>query len=136
MNLQSIFSFRTPDRIMDKSLLTFSLPDLLKKIKLEKAWKTSSKNAITLSKNPSMKVVLVALHDRAELNFHGSGNIISAQIIEGSLLFKTDKHTTVLKKGSLLTCHECMSHTLLAIEESAVLLTILATSGDQDFMGL
>ena len=136
MNLQSIFSFRTPERVIDKSLLTFSLPEMLKKLKLEKAWKNGSKNAITLSKNPSMKVVLVAMHERAQLDFHGSGNIISAQIIEGSVLFKTDKHTTVLKKGSLLTCHECMSHTLLAVEESAVLLTILAGSGDQSFMGL
>ncbi len=100
MNLQSIFSFRTPERVIDKSLLTFSLPEMLKKLKLEKAWKNGSKNAITLSKNPSMKVVLVAMHERAQLDFHGSGNIISAQIIEGSVLFKTDRHTTVLKKAA------------------------------------
>jgi quercetin dioxygenase-like cupin family protein len=113
-------SFHTPDRLLDAPLLIFDLHDVVEKIKQEAAWKMGERNAITLLKSPFMRIVLIALHKKTEINFHQSGNVISVQIIEGKVNFQS----LILKKGSLLTLHEDARHNLHAIEESVILLTV------------
>ena len=117
--IRTALSFHTPDRLMDNQLLVFDLPEIISKIKEETTWKMGKRNAITLLKSAYMRIVLIALHEETELNFQQSGNLISAQIIEGKVIFQS----VILKKGSLLTLHEGLKHTLLAVKESVILLT-------------
>ncbi|MEI9909281.1 MAG: hypothetical protein WDO71_06260 [Bacteroidota bacterium] len=77
-----------------------------------------------------MKIVLIALHGQTEINFHQSGNLVSVQLIEGKVHFQTEKQSVMLKKGSLLTFHADLRHTLIAIEESVFLLTIADLHGN------
>ncbi len=117
-------SFHTPDRVLDDQLLSFDLPEIIANIKGRAAWKMGKREAITLMKSSHMSIVLIALHGQTEINFHQSGNQISVQLMEGSANFQTDSQSVMLKKGSLLTIHEEMKHTLIAIEESVFLLTV------------
>jgi quercetin dioxygenase-like cupin family protein len=119
-SIENALSFHTPDRLLDAPLLIFDLHEVVEKIKQEPTWKMGERNAITLLKSPFMRILLIALHKKMEINFHQSGNIISVQIIEGKVNFQS----LMLKKGSLLTLHEDTKHTLYAIEESVILLTI------------
>jgi hypothetical protein len=119
-SIESALSFHTPDRLLDAPLLIFDLHEVVKKIKEESTWKMGERNAITLLKSPHMRIVLIAVHKKTEINFPHSGNLISIQIIEGKVNFQS----LMLNKGSLLTLHEETKHTLYAIEESVILLTI------------
>jgi len=127
MNHQSIetaFPCHVPDRLLDDTLLTFDLPGIINKIMQERAWKAGERNGITLLKTAQLRIVLIALHVQNEIDFHRSGNPISIQIIEGQINFKTEKQSVILKKDNLLTCHEGVKHSLVAMEESVLLLTI------------
>src|SRR3977135_2202742 len=110
-------TLHTPDRLLDAPLLSFDLPKAIEKLKEEKSWKMGERNAITLLKSNFMRIVLIALHEQSEINFHQSGNMISVQLLEGKVNFQTRKQSVMLKKGSLLTIHEDMKHTLIAVEE-------------------
>ncbi len=123
--LENVYSCHVPDRLLDASLLKFDLPKVIEKIINEDAWKTGDRNAITLVKNEYMRIVLIALHKKSEINFHQSGNLISIQLIQGELNFKTDSQSVILKEGGLLAVHEDMKHNLIALEESVFLLTII-----------
>jgi quercetin dioxygenase-like cupin family protein len=124
-SLENAPSLHVPDRLLDGPILTFDLDQVIEKIKQEETWKMGERNAITLMKSANMRIVLVALHEQTEINFHESGNLISVQMIEGNVNFQTEERSVMLKKGNLLTCHEDTSHTLIAIEESVCLLTIV-----------
>jgi quercetin dioxygenase-like cupin family protein len=122
--MENTLNFHTPERLLDAPLLTFDLTDIVENIKKEDVWKMGERNSITLVKSAYMRIVLIALHEQTEMNFHQSGNMISVQIIEGELNIQTDKKSEILKKGNLLTLHEETKHTLIALKESVFLLTI------------
>lgn len=112
------------DRLLDGPLLIFDLPLLMEKIKQEDSWEKSQRNAITLFKSDSLRLVLIALSDGAEINFRQSDNLISLQLLKGKLEFQAEKETAVLEQGHLLTLHENIQHSLVAISETIFLLTI------------
>jgi len=120
---ENAYPCHVPDRLLDAALLKFDLPKIIERIMNEDPWKTGDRNAITLVKNEYIRIVLVALHKKSEVNFHQSGNLICIQLIEGELKFKTDSQSVILKKGALLSVHEDMKHNLIAIEQSVFLLT-------------
>jgi hypothetical protein len=67
---------------------------------------------------------LIALHSQSEINFNQSGNVLSVQLIEGSVHINMKNQAAILRKGCLLTLHEDIKHSLVALEESVILVTI------------
>jgi quercetin dioxygenase-like cupin family protein len=122
--IENAWPIHVPDRKMDEPFLLFNIVEIAKKIKEETAWKIGDRNALTLIKNSFMTVVLISLKPPAEINFHHSGKMASVQVMEGSVNFKTNNVTTLLKTGVFLTLHEQVEHLLIAIEESVILLTM------------
>jgi quercetin dioxygenase-like cupin family protein len=94
------------------------------RIKGEDAWRTGSRNAMTLLKGQRFRVVLVAMHAGAVIPSHRADGPISLQVIEGALTFSADAQIVMLRPGQLLTLHAGMSHVVEAIEESVFLLTL------------
>ena len=78
------------DRPIDAALVTIDLPTLLKQIKEESSWKDSKRNAITVFKTNGFRIVLIALHEGAEMARHIADGIISVQVLEGEMQFNTD----------------------------------------------
>jgi quercetin dioxygenase-like cupin family protein len=112
------------ERVLDGPLLIFDLPAMMKKIKQEDSWENGQRNAITLLKSDNMRLVLIALRAGEEINFRQSDNLISLQLLEGNSEFRANDKTVVLKQGHLLTLHENIEHSLVAISETIFLLTI------------
>jgi quercetin dioxygenase-like cupin family protein len=112
------------ERPLDAPLLTFDLPALLTHIKGEDAWRTGSRNAMTLLKGQRLRVVLVAMHAGTVIPSHRADGPISLQVIEGALTCSADAQTVMLRPGQLLTLHAGMPHAVEAIEESVFLLTL------------
>jgi quercetin dioxygenase-like cupin family protein len=115
------------DAPIDSPLITIDLPALLKKIK-GSSWKDSKRNAITVFKTNSLRIVLIALHEGAEMARHIADGIISVQVLEGEIKFNTDLQSVQLSKGQMLTLHERIPHSVLALKETIFLLTLAVTT--------
>lgn len=112
------------DRPIDAALVVMNLPSFIEQIKQEPAWKDNDRNAITVFKTNGMRVVLIALHEGAEMKKHTAPGIISVQMLEGKIRFHTEQETVELEKGRMLALHTGIPHRVVAIEESVFLLTL------------
>ncbi len=73
------------DRPVDAPVVLVNIPDLIRQLKKEKAWDKNDRNAITVFKNDKMRLVLVALHKKAEMTTAHPENIFSLQMIDGKV---------------------------------------------------
>ena len=112
------------DRILDAELVLMNLNKAQEQIKSESAWLNSDRNAITLFKSEGLRIVLMALHTDAELKAHKAPGIITVQVLEGEIKFKTANQESNLAKGEMLTLHKGITHSVLALKEAVFLLTI------------
>src|SRR5690554_457584 len=110
-------------RILDAPMVTIDLNSMITQIRQEQAWKDKDRNAITVYKTEGMSLVVMALHEGAELKKHLAQGIITVQVLEGRIRFVTDEQTVERAKGEMLTLHEKIPHSVLALEESVFLLT-------------
>lgn len=115
------------DRMIDAALVSIDLPMFIKQIKNEPAWKTSDRNAITVFKTNGLRIVLIALHEGANMSTHTAHGIICVQVIEGRIQFKTTRQTVEMETGQMTVLHENIPHSLLAVKESVFLLTLTTT---------
>ena len=115
------------DRTVDAPLVSIDLGSFIEQIRNEKTWEDSDRNAITVFKTNGMCIVLIALHKNAELARHTANGIISVQVLEGQMIFTTDQQSVELSKGQLLTLHQGIPHSIVAIEETVFLLTLTTT---------
>lgn len=113
-----------PERPLDGAWLSFDLPVMLKRIKAEQTWRSSSRNAMTLMKSRGQHIVLIAMHGKAAMPMHRADGQLSLQVIEGSLRVHTDGQAITLGKGDLLALHAEVPHAIEAMRESAFLLTL------------
>ncbi|MEP6728288.1 MAG: cupin domain-containing protein [Bacteroidota bacterium] len=116
------------DRLVDAPLVTIDLLSCMKQIKDEPSWKDSDRNAITVFKTDGLRIVLIALHAGAEMIKHTANGIISVQVLEGQMKFNTDEQSVELSKGQLITLHQRIPHSVVAIKESVFLLTLVTTA--------
>ncbi len=112
------------DRALDASLVTIDLGLFIELIRKEKTFTDSDRNAITVFKTDGMRIVLIALHKDAELIKHTAEGIISIQVLEGLIQFRTDEQVVELSKDQMLALHKGIPHSILAKEESIFLLTL------------
>lgn len=124
------YPMHSDGRLLDGPLLIFDLPLLMDKITNESYWIKGQRNAITLLKSESMRLVLIALREEASIDFRQSGNLISLQLLKGRLTFKAANQTIMLLKDQVLTLHENIQHSLTANEESIFLLSIANGSSE------
>jgi quercetin dioxygenase-like cupin family protein len=113
--------------IMEGLRVNIDLPLLINQIKNEKAWEFSDRNAITIFKTDKMRIILIALHKGAHIIEHRIGDIMCLQILDGQMQFNTIKQSAKLSKGQMITLHEGIPHSLLAIEETVFLLTLTSS---------
>jgi quercetin dioxygenase-like cupin family protein len=112
------------DRILDAPLVQMDLNAFKTQIKEEESWKTGDRNAITIFKNDSLRIVLIALHAGAEMKAHKAKGTISVQVLEGQISFRTAMDTAELSVGQMIALHGDILHSVYANEESVFLLTM------------
>lgn len=118
------------DRILDAQLVAVDLNAFRTQIKEEQTWKDGDRNAITLMKADGMRLVLIALHAGAEMRTHMAPGMISVQLLEGEITFKTAHQLSKLMPGQLITLHKGVPHSVVAEKESTFLLTLSTPSVD------
>lgn len=112
------------DRELNAPMITMDLSLLKSQIKEEETYKNGDRNAITIFKSEGMRIVLIALHEGAEMKTHKAPGIISVQVLEGHIIFATEQETTERMAGQMLALHTGIPHSVVAKTESVFLLTM------------
>jgi quercetin dioxygenase-like cupin family protein len=112
------------DRMLNAALVEMDLNKFMDEIKQESTWKESDRNSITIFKSDSMRIVLVGLHENAELKTHTANGTISVQVLEGAIKFTAEPQAVHLEKGQMIALQEKMPHSVIAVRESFFLLTL------------
>lgn len=117
-------------RVMDAKFVHIDLPAYKKIIKSESAWAESERNAITVFKTNGLRIVLIALHEGAEMPGHTTNGMLSLQVLEGKLHFKTDTQSAELTNGQMVALHKGIRHSVKAMEDTLFLLTLTTSLYD------
>ena len=112
------------ERILNAPLVEMNLNEFIKQIKSETTWVDSDRNSVTIFKSETMRVVLIGLHENAELKTHTANGVISVQVLEGKIEFTVEQKSTQLEKGQMVALHENIPHSVKALTESCFLLTL------------
>lgn len=112
------------ERSLDQPVMTFDLPAILAQLKQEPTWRTARRNAVTLLKQPGLRVVLVALQAGAEVASHRTDSPVTVQALEGPLVVRIDSDEVVLVAGQMLTLRPGLTHAVRTPGDSAFLLTL------------
>lgn len=112
------------DRLIDGPLVKIDVPTFMQILRDEKTWDESDRNAITVFKTADMRIVLMGLHEGAEIGRHTVDSMINIQVLTGRILINTDIQSVDLEQGQILTLHKNIIHSVIAIEETFFLLTL------------
>lgn len=112
------------ERLLNAPIVEMDLNEFIKQIKNESTWAESDRNSVTVFKSKTMRVVLIGLHENAELKPHKANGVISVQVLEGKIEFTAEQKSTQLGKGQMVALHENITHSVKALTESCFLLTL------------
>ncbi len=113
------------DRVLDALFVEMDLNNFIEQLKNEVTWASTDRNSITVFKSDNTTIVLIGLHKNAEMKEHHAKGNIHVQILEGKIKFNTEEQTTVLIKGKMVALKAKIPHSVIAIEESFFLLTMI-----------
>ena len=104
-------------------MLTFDLNGEIERLRNEDAWQ-GGRNSKTLVKNADFRIVLTVLQANSRLHEHKAAGRISVQTVAGHIRIHVEDNVIDLSAGHLLALDRALLHDVLALENSAFLLTI------------
>jgi quercetin dioxygenase-like cupin family protein len=111
-------------RTLESEVAVFDLDDELDRLTGEPEWSGGDRNAVTLSKSTSFRVVLVALREGARIGEDEAHGPISVQVIRGAVTVRRSDDAAELSAGQLATMEAGGPWSVSARDASGVLLTI------------
>jgi len=117
-----------PDRPVAVPLLHVELAKQVGRLKQESTWRTSGRNAITLTKGPTLRLVLLLLGKGSKVSEHQTAGPLTLHVLSGSVAFRVGDHTEEVGAGELIVLESAIGHEVEALEESACLLTLANAS--------
>jgi quercetin dioxygenase-like cupin family protein len=120
-----------PDRtghFLHGSIETFDLENEIQFIQNEPEYREKGHNALTLSKNHSLRNVLICLKAGVSLHEHNAPGPFNLFLVRGKVQFTVysddESKTVELSQSQILVMDEPQKHAVTAVEESVFLLTI------------
>jgi len=113
------------ERPIDAPLVLVNIPEFIKKIKKEKAWDKNDRNAITVFKSDKLRIILVAMHKKAEMTTERPENIFSVQVISGKVKLDTAGKSFDVSEEDLLILHPNITYKIVALKKSVFLMTVV-----------
>lgn len=111
---------------VESPLATFDPQAMLTRVLQEEGWLKGNDRALVLAKTDRMRVVLRALHAGSALPTHKADGPITVQVLTGRIEFTTESRTVGLKEGELLALRAGVPHSVRALDQSAILITVAA----------
>ena len=111
------------DKALETPLHKINLSSFLKQIKKDKSWKDNDRNALTVLKTSSIRIVLYAIRKGAEMIKQKKDGRITVQVLEGKVVFNSGGESVKLGTGQMLVLDESAAYSLVAGKKSYFLLT-------------
>lgn len=112
---------------------TFELDEVISWLSDEAEYSKRGRNSLTLVKNAVLRTVVICLQKGAMLHEHRAPGPITIQVLRGKVQFVLEpdklKEPIELGKGELLVLEESRLHEVTALQESALLLTLVNLKG-------
>lgn len=113
------------DRPVDAPVVHIDIPDFVKRIKREKAWKKNDRNAITVFKSDRLRVVLVVMRKKAEMTTERPENIFSVQVLDGKIKLHAGEKPIDVSQDEMFVLHSNIPYKVEAVKKSIFLLTVV-----------
>jgi quercetin dioxygenase-like cupin family protein len=110
------------DRVLDAPYVFMDLNDFIKQLKDEEAWDKNDRNGITIFKTDNLTTVLTCLHKEAAIKDNSVDGLFQVQVLSGKVRVSTDDGDVDMKEGEMITLHPNVSHSLVALKKSTLLL--------------
>ena len=115
-------------RFLHEDLEIFDFDQVIDWLHGEAEYQDKNHNALTLVKNTTLSTVVVCLQRNQRLPEHQAPGPFTLTMLRGRITFTLEPHgdniATELSQGQLLVLGEPRRHEVVALEESAFLLTI------------
>ena len=116
------------DRPIAVPFLHVDIAEHVRHLREEPVWASGTRNAITLTKEPGLRVVLTILKRGTKLHEHQASGPLTIQVISGRLDLHAAGQSAVVGPGEMAVLESAVGHELEALEESAFLLTIASVA--------
>ena len=113
-----------PDRPVRVPLLHVPLAEHVDRLRQEPTWRTKGHNAITLTQEPGLRLVLMLFGKGAKLAEHQAAGPLTFHVLSGSVAFRAGDRAETLGPGELVVLESAIRHEVEALEESACLLSL------------
>jgi quercetin dioxygenase-like cupin family protein len=94
------------------------------RLKSEPAWSDNDRHGSSLVKGDGINVALMMLKKGAKMQEHHTRAPITVQVIEGKINFVAKGKSQVATAGMLIALDRAIEHSVEAVEESALVLTV------------
>lgn len=106
-------------------LLKLSIDKETEILKKEPGWINGDRNAITLQKNSSLRVVLISMRKGTLLKEHKVEGPITLFVSSGKIIFTAGEDKIDAEKNELIILEQTISHDVEALEDTDFILTII-----------
>jgi quercetin dioxygenase-like cupin family protein len=111
-------------REVNARMVEMDVYKFIDQLKQEPNWVNGDRNTMTIFKSETMRIVLMGLHEKAELKAHKANGVISVQVVEGKINFTAEEQTASLEKGQMIALQANIIHSVKALSDSFFLLTL------------
>jgi quercetin dioxygenase-like cupin family protein len=113
------------DRPVAVPLLHVRPAEQLERLRKEPTWRTSGRDAITLTKEPGLRLVLLLLSKGTRIPEHRAAGPLTLHVLSGSVIFQVGARAETVGSGELIVLEAAIEHDVEALEESVCLLTLI-----------
>ncbi|MES2333027.1 MAG: hypothetical protein V4539_25685 [Bacteroidota bacterium] len=110
-------------RVLDAPYVVTDINTALQALQHENGWEETDCNGITLFKTDNLTTVLICMHTGSRIGENSIDGTVTLQVVEGEVELTADEEVVTLHAGQIVMLHHEVTHSLLATEETVLVLT-------------
>ncbi len=110
-------------RVLDAPYVVTDINASVVQLMNEAGWEKTDCNGITLFKTDNLTSVLICMHTGARIGENSIDGTVTIQVVEGEVELTADEEVVTLRTGQMVMLHHEVTHSILATEETVMLLT-------------
>jgi quercetin dioxygenase-like cupin family protein len=110
-------------RVLDAPYVVTDINASMNQLMNENGWEETDCNGITLFKTDNLTTVLICMHTGSRIGENSIDGTVTLQVIEGEVELTADEDVLTLHTGQIVMLHHEVTHSILATEETVMLLT-------------
>jgi quercetin dioxygenase-like cupin family protein len=110
-------------RVLDAPYVVTDINASVVQLMNEAGWEKTDCNGITLFKTDNLTSVLICMHTGSRIGENSIDGTVTIQVVEGEVELTADEEVVTLHTGQMVMLHHEVTHSILATEETVMLLT-------------